>query len=82
MCELPTEYAVALRRSSRRLDDFRAEVAALDASAQLKQELQRTLQDNFKEWLQRSGSLRQLHDLVAISVQPDAPEGASPSRRA
>ena len=51
------------------------------ASAPLKQELQRTLQANFKEWLQRSGNLRQLHDLVAISAQPDAPEGVSPSRR-
>jgi hypothetical protein len=81
VCELPTEYAAALRRSSRRLDDFRAEVDALDTSASLKQELQRTLQANFKEWLQRSGNLRQLHDLVAISAQPDAPEGVSPSRR-
>ena len=51
------------------------------ASAPLKQELQRSLQANFKEWLQRSGNLRQLHDLVAISAQPDAPEGVSPSRR-
>ena len=81
MCELPAEYAAALRRSSRRLDDFRAEVEALDTSASLKQELQRTLQANFKEWLQRSGNLRQLHDLMAISAQPDAPEGVSPSRR-
>ena len=81
VCELPAEYAAALRRSSRRLDDFRAEVEALDTSASLKQELQRTLQANFKEWLQRSGNLRQLHDLVAISAQPDAPEGVSPSRR-
>jgi len=82
VCELPAEYAAALRRSSRKLDDFRAEVEALDASAPLKQELQRTLQSNFKEWLQRSGNLRQLHDLMAISAQPDAPEGVSPSRRA
>ena len=111
MCELPAEYAAALRRASQRLDDFRAELDALDASAPLKQELhispisplylphishvspvylasaplkqelQRTLQANFKEWLQRSGNLRQLHDLVAISAQPDAPEGVSPSRR-
>ena len=107
MCELPAEYAAALRRASQRLEDFRAELDALDASAPLKQELhislylpyishvspvylasaplkqelQRTLQANFKEWLQRSGNLRQLHDLVAISAQPDAPEGVSPSRR-
>ena len=108
MCELPAEYAAALRRASQRLDDFRAELDALDASAPLKQEscisplylphishvspvylasaplkqeLQRTLQANFKEWLQRSGNLRQLHDLVAISALPDAPEGVSPSRR-
>jgi len=81
VCELPAEYAAALRRASQRLDDFRAELDALDASAALKQELQRTLQANFKEWLQRSGNLRQLHDLVAISAQPDAPEGESPSRR-
>ena len=81
MCELPAEYAAALRRTSQRLEDFRAELDALDASASLKHELQHTLQANFKEWLQRSGNLRQLHDLVAISAQPDAPEGVSPSRR-
>ena len=81
MCELPAEYAAALRRASQRLEDFRAELDALDTSVSLKQELQRTLQANFKEWLQRSGNLRQLHDLVAISAQPDAPEGVSPSRR-
>jgi hypothetical protein len=43
-------------------------------SSELKLELQRSLQANFKEWLQRSGHLRQLHDLMALAAQSDAAE--------
>ena len=69
VCELPTEYAAALQRAAQRLDDFRAEVESLECSDELKLELQRTLQAHFKEWLQRSGNLRQVHDLMALGAR-------------
>ena len=76
VCELPTEYAAALQRAAQRLDDFRAEVESLECSDELKLELQRTLQAHFKEWLQRSGNLRQVHDLMALGARAGGGGGA------
>ena len=64
--ELPVEYGAAQQRAARRLDDFNAEVASLECTVELKLELQRTMQAHFREWLQRSGNLRQVHDLMAL----------------
>jgi len=65
VCELPTEYAEALAAHIRRLGDFERELAALQCSGEVRREVQNALQASFKEWLVRTGNMRQLNDLMA-----------------
>jgi len=62
VCELPVAYAEALAACLRRLDDFHKEVSALNGSGM--REVQHALHLRFKEWLVRTGNMRQLHDLM------------------
>ena len=64
MCELPTEYADALVGHVTRLLRFRDEIAALRCSEAVRSEVQATLHAGFRDWLQRTGNLRQVTDLL------------------
>ena len=64
VCELPTEYADALVGHVTRLLRFRDEIAALRCSEAVRSEVQATLHAGFRDWLQRTGNLRQVTDLM------------------
>jgi hypothetical protein len=65
VCELPTEYADALVGHVTRMLRFRDEIAALRCSEAVRSEVQATLHAGFRDWLQRTGNLRQVTDLMA-----------------
>jgi len=65
VCELPTDYAAALISHVHRLVRFRDEVASLRCTEAVRSEVQATLHAGFKDWLQRTGNLRQVTDLMA-----------------
>ena len=62
--ELPTEYRAALQAHAERLQRFEAELSAMSCSAEMQAEVKSSLISSFKEWLQRTGNMRQLHDLM------------------
>mmetsp|Transcript_42679 Transcript_42679/g.106216 ORF Transcript_42679/g.106216 Transcript_42679/m.106216 type:complete len:287 (+) Transcript_42679:3-863(+) len=62
--ELPPEYSAALRAHQRRLSKLGAELGGLRCSSETRGEAQSVLAGNFKDWLHRTGNIRQLHDLL------------------
>uniref|UniRef100_A0A7S4JE39 Uncharacterized protein n=1 Tax=Prymnesium polylepis TaxID=72548 RepID=A0A7S4JE39_9EUKA len=62
--ELPREYAEALHAHAERLARYQAELAALSCSAETRREVHTVLAACFKDWLTRTGNMRQVHDLV------------------
>jgi len=48
-----------------RLAHFRDEIAALRCTEEVRCEVQAALQAGFKDWLQRTGNIRQVTDLMA-----------------
>ncbi|KOO34934.1 tbcc domain-containing protein 1 [Chrysochromulina tobinii] len=59
------EYADALVGHVTRMLRFRDEIAALRCSEAVRSEVQATLHAGFRDWLQRTGNLRQVTDLMA-----------------
>ena len=72
VCELPVEYAMALASRIDRLLAFKAELSALECSACSRRNVCHAMQTHFKEWLLRTGNVRQLHDLMHVSGGEDA----------
>ncbi|KAG8463768.1 hypothetical protein KFE25_004041 [Diacronema lutheri] len=64
-CELPREYAAALAAAKRRLLAFQAQLGRISAPA-VREEVQAAVHGRFKEWLVKSGHMRQVHDLMAF----------------
>ena len=68
-CELPGEYAASLLGHVQRLALARDDLAGLNCSEEVRNELEATLHAGFKEWLVKTGNIRQLSDLAAVNVQ-------------
>jgi len=56
---------MALVTHVQRLAHFRDEIAALRCTEEVRCEVQAALQAGFKDWLQRTGNIRQVTDLMA-----------------
>ena len=65
VCELPAEYANGLLSHVQRLARFHDEIDALRCPDQVRQEVKATLHAGFTDWLQRTGNIRQINDLLA-----------------
>jgi len=63
--ELPAEYASALESCVRELGAFSHQLAALQPSEGVRGEVTNLLQSRFKDWLLRTGNMRQITDLLA-----------------
>lgn len=63
--ELPAEYASALESCVREMDAFSHQLAALQPSEGVRGEVTNLLQSRFKDWLLRTGNMRQITDLLA-----------------
>ena len=76
-CALPPEYDRALTAKFQRVADFQRELAGIECPPELRAEVQATLQSHFKEWLVRTGNMRQITDLLKLADAEGAgePEG-------
>ena len=63
-CELPRAYADALAAHVNRLASFTREVEGLKCSEPVRAEVQAAMHEGFKEWLHRTGNMRQVQDLL------------------
>jgi len=64
--ELPAEYAAALAARAGQLRDFSEQLGALHCSKGVRSEVSATLQARFREWLVRTGNMRQVVELLAV----------------
>lgn len=63
-CELPPAYAQGMATHVRRIEDYQDMMRALECPAEVKEEIQAVMSKDFKEWLQRTGNMRQILDLM------------------
>jgi len=70
--ELPPPYAESLAQRSKQLSDFSAQLDELQCSHGVKEEVSTALQIRFREWLIRTGNMRQLIDLVGVGPSVSA----------
>ena len=55
----------ALASAISRLSDFHRELDALECDAGAREQVESMLNERFKEWLNRTGNIRQVTDLMA-----------------
>ena len=75
-CALPPEYDRALTAKFQRVADFQRELAGIECPPELRAEVQATLQSHFKEWLVRTGNMRQITDLLKLADAEGAGGGS------
>ncbi|KAJ1620053.1 hypothetical protein T492DRAFT_848096 [Pavlovales sp. CCMP2436] len=66
-CELPQEYMDALESAKQRLLDFQTSLQQLGAPGMC-EEVQQAVHRRFREWLVKSGNMRQVQDLMALEA--------------
>ena len=69
LCLINNTPPIALRTTWRVADPSaatmaQAELSALSCSVETRREVKSILVSSFKDWLQRTGNMRQLHDLM------------------
>jgi len=79
-CQIPHAYLQALTTARSRLEDFQAELSRVAAAPAVKEEVQAAVHRRFKEWLVKTGNMRQVQDLMQLDAAGGA--GATPGRAA
>ncbi|XP_019850078.1 PREDICTED: TBCC domain-containing protein 1-like [Amphimedon queenslandica] len=62
-CKLPTVYKEALIQRQRRIAEWQQTVKDARLSQEKQQQLQKIIQDRFREWLEATGHQREIYDL-------------------
>jgi len=65
--ELPAEYAQALVRKARKINSIKASIESVPEAS--KDELRRSIEEKFREWLVQSGNIEQVNDLINFHLQ-------------